>query len=247
MKFTLTLFLAVALKVWGAASPVAKVISMLSDLQAKVIKEGDVAQKEFAEFSEWCEDRNRNLDFEIKTGKAQVEELTASIAQESSSIMSHASKIDELAASLSVDEADLKAATEIRSHEAKDSAAQEQELVETVDTLHRAIQIIEREMMGGASMLQLKHADSITQALSVLVQASMISTWDASKLTAFVQAGQKEEDQDSDEQLGAPAADVYKSHSGDIKETLEELLDKADNQLDALRKLETSWKTTIKS
>ena len=59
------------------------------------------------------------------------------------------------------------------------------------------------------------------------------------------QAAQKEGDQDGDEQFGAPAADVYKSHSGDIKETLEDLLDKAENQLDALRKQETSWKYNL--
>ena len=116
------------------------------------------------------------MDFEIKTGKAQVEELKASIAQEGSFIMAHTTKIDELAAELAVDQADLKAATEIRSHEVKDFAAEERDLVETVDTLHRASQIIEREMQGGASMLQLKQASSITQALSVMVQASMIGT-----------------------------------------------------------------------
>ena len=35
--------------------------------------------KELAEMSEWCEDRNMDLDIEIKTGKAQTEELKALI------------------------------------------------------------------------------------------------------------------------------------------------------------------------
>jgi len=51
------------------ASPVGKVISMISDLQAKVIGEGLVAQKQYAEFAEWCEDRSSTLGFDIKTGK----------------------------------------------------------------------------------------------------------------------------------------------------------------------------------
>ena len=43
---------------------------------------------------------------------------------------------------------------------------------------------------------------------------------------------------DGDEQLGAPAGDVYQSHSGDIMETLADLLEKAEDQLEALRKQE---------
>ena len=36
--------------------------------QATIIQEGEVAQKDYAEFAEWCEDRASNLGFEVKTG-----------------------------------------------------------------------------------------------------------------------------------------------------------------------------------
>jgi len=241
MKSFTCVALALPLQAMGSTtSPIAKVVSMLSDLQAKIVKEGDVAQKEFAEYSEWCEDRNRNLDFEIKTGKSQVEELNAAVAQEAALTTSLAAKIDELTGSLTTDEADLKAATQIRNMEQTDFSAEEKELVETVDILHRAIQILEREMHGGASMLQLQSAKSLVQALSVMVQAAMIGTSDAAKLTAFVQAEQKQTEDDGDESFGAPAAAVYQSQSGNIVETLQGLLDKADDQLDECRKRETA-------
>merc|ERR1719343_688201 len=214
---------------------------MISDLQAKVLREGEVAQKEFAEFSEWCEDRSRNLGFEIRTGKSQAEELSAAIAQEVALSTALSAKIDELGAALATDEADLKAATDIRKEEAANFAAEEADLAETVDILQRAVKIIEREMKGGASMVQLQHAGGdLAQALSVMVDAAMLRTSDAAKLTAFVQSAQKQEDTDSDEELGAPAADVYKSHSSDILDTLEDLLDRAESQLTALRQSETS-------
>jgi len=241
MKSFTCVALALPVQAMGeTSSPIAKVVSMLSDLQAKIIKEGDVAQKEFAEYSEWCEDRNRNLDFEIKTGKSQVEELNAAIAQESALTTSLAAKIEELAGELATDEADLKAATEIRSMEQSDFSAEEKELSETVDILHRAIQILEREMRGGASMLQLKSANSLAQALSVMVQAAMIGTSDAAKLTAFVQSEQKQTEDDGDDSFGAPAAATYESHSGNIVDTLQDLLDKAESQLDECRKKETA-------
>merc|ERR1719161_514451 len=43
------------------ASPIAKVIELLSSLEAKIIKEGTASQKTYDEFAEWCEDRSRNL------------------------------------------------------------------------------------------------------------------------------------------------------------------------------------------
>merc|ERR1719310_65514 len=60
-------------------NPISKVIEMLSELQQKIIGEGQVAQKIFDEFTEWCEEESKNLGFEIKTAKAEVAELQATI------------------------------------------------------------------------------------------------------------------------------------------------------------------------
>merc|ERR1719454_366675 len=78
-------------------NPIAKVIEMLSDLQTKIIGEGEAAQKEYAEYSEWCEERSKNLAFEIKTGKHESAELSASIESDSSTISSLGAKIEMLA------------------------------------------------------------------------------------------------------------------------------------------------------
>merc|ERR1719497_198318 len=87
---------------------------------------------------------------------------------------------------------------------------------------------------GSASMLQMKNAGSIAEALNVMVQASAMSSADASRLTALVQSSQEETD------AGAPDAAVYEGHSGDIIDTLQNLLDKAEGQLADARKTETS-------
>merc|ERR1740122_435567 len=96
-----------------AESPVAKVLSMISDLQAKVISEGEVAQKEYEEFAEWCEERGANLGHEIKTGKSQAESLKSASAKEASTVAALTAKLEELTAALNIDQSDLKAATEI--------------------------------------------------------------------------------------------------------------------------------------
>merc|ERR1719511_627253 len=73
-----------------------------------------------------------------------------------------------------------------------------------------------------------------------MVQASVIDTSDATRLNAFVQASQEAADADSDDQAAAPAGAVYESKSGNIVDTLENLLEKADAQQDALRKKEVA-------
>merc|ERR1719254_201278 len=90
--------------------------------------------------------------------------------------------------------------------------------------------------MGGASMLQLKNAGSLAQALSTMVQASMIGSADAARLSAFVQETQQADDADT----GAPAAAVYESKSGGVVDVLQDLLEKAEAQLDDARKKETT-------
>merc|ERR1740117_908202 len=210
---------------------------MISELQTKVISEGTDAQKVYDEYAEWCSDRSTKLGFEIKAGKAEVEELKATIAEETSTIGALETKIEELSNDIQTDEADLQAATKIRETEAADFAAEEKELTTVISMLERATSILAKEMGGAsASMLQLKSASSITEAFSVMVQASMISSDDASHLTALVQTSEDSNDAD----MGAPAAAVYESKSGGIVSTLKGLTDKAEGQLDKARKAEST-------
>merc|ERR1719355_545586 len=66
-----------------------------------------------------------------------------------------------------------------------------------------------------------------------MVDAAMLQSNDAAKLTAFIQSSQGEED--GSEELGAPAGDVYQSKSGSIVSTCEDLLDKAKSELESAR------------
>merc|ERR1719409_386899 len=103
--------------------------------------------------------------------------------------------------------------------------------------LERATSILSREKAkSGASMLQLKSATSITQALSVMVEASVLSSADASRLTALVQTS----NEDEDSSMGSPAAAVYEGHSDGIVGVLEGLTEKAEGQLDKARKTEST-------
>merc|ERR1719247_3550597 len=86
-------------------------------------------------------------------------------------------------------------------------------------------------------MMQVQSANSVAQALAVMVEATSLSSADASKLTALLQNSQ--ESADSSDELGAPAAAVYKGQSGGIIATMQDLYDKGEAQLAEARKKET--------
>merc|ERR1719262_175987 len=75
-----------------------------------------------------------------------------------------------------------------------------------------------------------------------MVEASSISSADASKLTALIQSSSNDQDsEESDEDaLGAPAAAVTENQSGGILDTLQGLLEKSESQLGKARNEETS-------
>jgi len=234
MKTTAVALLCVAGTNANEVNPIEKVIQMMADLEAKIIGEGKESQKTYDEFAEWCEDRSKDLQFEIKTGKGNKADLEATIQKETANSDALSAKIEDLSADIAEDEAELKKATGIRAKENKAFIANEKELKSVIDMLQRAVAILEKEMGGGASMMQLKSASTLADALTVMVKASAISTDDATKLTALVQTT------DSDSDTGAPAGEVYESKSGGIVDTLNGLLEKAEGQLDEATKAETT-------
>jgi len=215
----------------SAVNPISQVLELVSGMQTKIIAEGEAAHKAYAEYAEWCDDRHREVGFEIKTGKADIEDLSATIAKASASILASEDKVEDLVASLSTDEATLKEATAVRATENADYVAVETEARETISALERAIGILQK---GGAAFAQVQKAGSFVQAVSVMVQASSISSADAGRLTALVQSSSD----DDDDNTGAPAAAVTESHSGGIIQTLQGLLDKASEQLETAQKKE---------
>jgi len=222
-------------------NPLGKVIELLDSLAAKITQEGEAAEKAHKEFVSWCEDASRNKKFEIQTATSRKAKLEASIGKLTSDAEAASAKIEELAGSIAGDEADLKSSTAIRDKESADFKASEAELMEAIDTLGRAITIIEREMRknpAAFAQVDAKNVNSLVQSISAVVDAASFSAADKQRLAALVQAHDADADGEAD--MGAPAAAAYKSHSSGIVDTLEDLKEKAEEQLASLRKEEVN-------
>merc|ERR1719310_2766068 len=118
----------------------------MDQLTAKVTADGEAEAKAYKEYFEWCDDASMNKNNDIKTDKASQAKLEALISELTANIEAGESTISDLAASISSSEADLKSATEIREKESADFASSDKELADAIDTLGRAITILQREM-----------------------------------------------------------------------------------------------------
>jgi DNA repair exonuclease SbcCD ATPase subunit len=222
-------------------NPLAKVIELMDDCTAKVKADAEAAEKAFKEYYEWCDDAAKNAGFAIKTAKAKKEKLEASIEKGASEIEVATSKIEDLAEAISAAEKELEGATKVREEEAADFAKAEAELVDGVDTLDRAIGILEREMAknpAAFAQIDTSNMNKMISALGTVIEAASFTAQDKAKLTALVQSSS--DDDDSEE--GAPAPDSYKSKSGGIVDVLNDMKEKAEGELSDLRKVEGNAK-----
>jgi len=240
MKFVLLCF-ALASSVQVQTNPIAKVLTLLADLQTKVLAEGEAEQKQYEEFTVYCKDSAVTRQYAIKDGKAKVEQLSATIEKAAAEISNFESDIASLAKTMTVNAKDLQSATTVRNKERADYEASDADLAETVDMITRAVGIIEREMKKGGSFAQVskKSMKEVTDTLYVVLQASAFSSKDMSKLQSLIQSS----DEDFLEQpSGAPDAASYENQSGGIVETMEDMKDKAHTMRNDAQKAELNTK-----
>merc|ERR1719484_315063 len=153
----LAIFLLAAVGATGV-SPVAKVIELLDELTGKV--NGDLAAEEtmMEEYTKYCDSESNEKEDAITSNKRTVGDLEAEIADASARISELSTEVEELAGKISDAEADLKNATGIREDEKKAFTDSETELVDTVDSLERALVVLKR---GQTSFLQASDKDAM--------------------------------------------------------------------------------------
>jgi len=259
-----TLLLCVVPCTSDAANPIQKVLELLASMQQKIIKDAEERHKGYVEFAGMCEDRAREITKEIKKASLQVEDLQATIEKASDDEAETTTSIEELSATLSNSEADLKAAANIRQKESGDFAENQKDLVDTIGQMERAISIIEKQMKGGASLAQLpvsvqkkelvvqkQRAAALAEAFAAMIDSSSLDSADTERLASLIQTSEGDSDSESAAATQSDAAELDAAEEsytagtggpenpGSIVETLENLLEKAQAQLDTARTKET--------
>jgi len=230
-KFTLLLALAVAV------SPVQKVIQLLDDLKGKVEADLDRETKLMEEYTTWCDEEQNSKEDAITSSKRTIGDLTATVEDSKGQIATLSSTIEEVTGKISEAEAELSEATSLRSKENADFTAAEKELVDTMDSLTRAMSVLKRNLGLLQSSKAKAEISLMASSLSKVVEASWVTDKQRSVLQSLLQS--QSEDQDEDLSLAPQAtAASYSGHSDGILDTISDMEAKAETSLSTTRKNE---------
>merc|ERR550514_1187359 len=190
-----------------------------------------------AEYSKWCDEESNEKEDAITSHKRTIGDLEAEIADASARISELGTEVEELAGKISGAESDLKNATGIREDEKAAFTDSETELVDTVDSLERALVVLKR---GQTSFLQAsdKYAmDKLTMSLGKIIEANWVNAKDKAAVQALLQAKSSEGDEDLSLQPQAKVSG-YQSQGSGILDTISDMKEKAESTLSDARAAE---------
>jgi len=229
----LAFFLLAAVGATGV-SPVAKVIELLDELTGKV--KGDLAAEEtmMEEYTKYCDSESNEKEDAITSHKRTIGDLEAEIADASARISELGTEVEDLAGKISGAESELAEATKLRDEEKAAFAASESELVDTVDSLERALVVLKR----GQSFLQARDQDTmnkLTMSLSKIIEANWVNSKDKATVQALLQSSSGDEDLSLQPQAKVSG---YQSQGSGILDTISDMKEKAESTLSDARAAE---------
>mmetsp|Transcript_98040 Transcript_98040/g.194071 ORF Transcript_98040/g.194071 Transcript_98040/m.194071 type:complete len:735 (+) Transcript_98040:53-2257(+) len=228
-------------------NPIEQTISLMTQLQARVVQAKEVEEAAYHKYAHWCEATTHEIANEIKISKRVVSKLQAQIQENSVAIAESSGKIEQLAKLLSTNDGREKAATQVRESEEQTFKVAEKGLVQSLDMLDRAIRIVEKQAKKGASFMQSneQNIQAVLAGLRAVVGAAGLDSKNTEKLTALVQDSDGL-DLDEESDAEAPDPSKYESHSSGIIDVMEDLRDEAEGQLRNLRTSESKASNNYK-
>jgi len=227
-----------------AVSPVQKVIELLEECKAKIVKDLAAEEKAMEEYSTFCDDEATEKGYAIKTASRDITDLKAEVEDTEATISSLDAEIAAIGTEMAGKDKELYNVTAVRKAERATFEKTEAELLETVDSTARAVAEIKKSMafiqIRGTRRAKVPKVN-VKQAVAVLskiVDAAWVQNGDKKTLKAFLQQASGEEDDltfqapEKDEESATPS-------TGGILGTVEEMKEKAEDALTDARKTET--------
>merc|ERR1719271_1141332 len=224
-------------------SAVQKVIQLLGECKAKVLKDLDAETAAMKEYTAFCDNEVKDKLYAIETAGRGIEEAKATIADSEATISTAEDEIATLGTHIAAKEKELGEAQKVRAEEHENFVSAEKELVTSIDQLGRAVQVLKK---GGAfAQMRGGHMDEKSQqaiqAIGTIIESQWVGAGTRKTLRSFLQStAQAKQEAEDDLTFDQPQAKqvAYESSSGGIIQTVEEMQGKAEDTLSELRKKE---------
>merc|ERR1719399_2130029 len=187
------------------------------------------------EYSKWCDSESNEKEDAITSHKRTIGDFESEIADATARISELGTEVEELAGKISGAESELSEATKLREEEKAAFAASESELVDTVDSLERALVVLKR---GQTSFLQGRDQDTmnkLTMSLSKIIEANWVNKEDKAAVQALLQSNSGDEDLSLQPQATVSG---YQSQGSGILDPISGMKEKAEGTLSDARAAE---------
>merc|ERR1719261_857091 len=192
----------------------------MSEMKSKGESMMAAEAKTYATYKEWVADTSRELGFEIKTSKSNIDKYLAAAAKADSDVAELGKAIDKLEGELGTTEGEKQEATDIRNTQHAEYVKISTYYSESVDALERAIQT-----------MQSRNYD-VPEASAFLQKMAVEKPGMRRVLAAFIQKNEMTR--------GGPAVAAYEFQSGGIISLLEKFLKKFQGELEEVETEESN-------
>jgi len=134
--------------------PVTKVVNLLKDMLKQLEKEAEEDEEIYDKLACWCETNDKDKSKAIVDAEGKIKDLTVSIEELSATSARLGAEIQQLGQEVAANQGALDAATAIRQKELGEFNAEEKDLLQSIDALKTAIQVLSKH--NGASFLQME-------------------------------------------------------------------------------------------
>ena len=156
-------------------NPVSKIVKLLKDMQTRLTEEAVTDEKIYEKMTCWCEVTEKEKTASIAAAEATIDESTAAIEENSALSAQLKTEIENLKSEMAKAQDAIDEATGLREEERAEFEAENKELLETIDALTRALEVLGKHnsfLEVKKEIMSLKRVKSLEmQRIRALVQA----------------------------------------------------------------------------
>jgi DNA repair exonuclease SbcCD ATPase subunit len=171
--------------------PVTKVVNLLKDMLKQLEKEAEEDEEIYDKLACWCETNDKDKSKAIVDAEAKIKDLTSQIEELSASSARLGAEIKQLSKEVAANQDALDSATAIRQKELAEFNAEEKDLMQSIDSLKTAIQVLSKH--NSASFLQMETSAMMGVKANIKHQMdkhkSLLTHHERRVVTAFIQEG----------------------------------------------------------
>lgn len=231
----------------GKNRPVAKVITLLKDMQAQLEKDAEADQEIYDKISCWCKINNKDKTAAIKEQEEAIERYTSEIEMHTATIAQLTAEIEQGKKEVAENSASLAKATELREKQLSEFNAEEKEMLQTIQALKNAIVVLSKHHSAKLFM-QAKEKDSEENKPALLAVKAVAKIFKAHREQIVSQLSPDENaslQQFIQQAVGQPTVAKYTAQSGQIFGILKQMQEQFEADLSSSQKTEQANAATF--